>query len=102
MLKQAEERLDMSKQFTRLKRLRQINIGACLDTNQFISQFIARCQHHHRNILLSLSYTTTDFQPIYARQHNIENDQINLLHSQDGQRLLSVLRRYHSVTRSCQ
>lgn len=102
MLHQAKERLDMSKQLARHKWLRQIGIGASLDTNQFIGQFITCRQHDHRNILLRLPYTATDFQPVHARQHDIKNDQVNLVHGERSQSFFPTLCCKNHVARLCQ
>ena len=72
----AQHRVDARHELARVEGLRQVIVGAHLESDDAVDVFAFRRQHDDRNALARGAQATADRQAVLARQHEIEHDQM--------------------------
>ena len=73
-----QQRLDSLQQYFDAKRFRDVVVCANIETNQFVGFLTFGSEHHDWRVagFRFRSQSTTDFQAIQNRNHQIQNDQV--------------------------
>ena len=93
----AQQRAHPAAEFTDRERLRDVVVGAELETEHLVELLAPGRQHDDRHVAVGAK-PLTDLEPVNFRQHQIEDDQVDSLVVEEPQRLLSVPRLHDSET----
>src|SRR5664279_5828740 len=88
MLDAAQDCLDASGELARRERLRDVIVGAELETGDTIGLFIPRGEHQDRHLRLR-AHLPADLEAVDARQPDVEHDEPHGVTPQLGDRFLS-------------
>ena len=72
----AQVRLDARQQLGHLERLGDVVVGAELEADHLVDHLAARRQHDHRRLDAALAQLAADVEAAHARQHQVEEQQI--------------------------
>ncbi|MNV47334.1 hypothetical protein D3C71_1392000 [compost metagenome] len=95
-LSPAQHVTDAGKQFARFERLGQIVIGAHLQPQHAVDRLAARGQHDHRRAR-ARAQVAAQGQAVFARQVEVEHDQVHVLALQHLAHALAIAGRAHLV-----
>jgi hypothetical protein len=76
-LRSTQSRLHTCNQFARLKWLANIVVCAQFQTRHTVDHIAPGCEHNDWNIA-GLANLTTDFETVFAWQHDVEQQQVRL------------------------
>jgi hypothetical protein len=88
----AQHNLDAGQQFTRIEGFDDVIIRAHLQPNDAIDRGPARGQHDHGD-LRAFAKRPAQFEPVHARQHQVQHDEIGQEAFQHTPHGLAILRR---------
>ena len=75
----AQNRADARQQFARRERLREVVVGAHLETEDAVGFFVARREHQNRRALLAVrAQIAAQLDAVLTRQHQVEHDQVDV------------------------
>ena len=72
----AQHRVNARDELARVERLRQVIVGAHLEADDAIDFLAFRRQHDDRHRFAGAAQSAADGQPVLARQHQVEHDQV--------------------------
>src|SRR5690606_17915180 len=75
----AQDGVDAGQQFTRVERLGQVIVGAHFQADDAVDFFGLGRQHDDGRVVVAPTQPTTDGQAIFARQHQVEHQQVKVL-----------------------
>ena len=70
-----DDRADPGQKLARVERLRQIIVGADLESDDPVGLVAARRQHQDRRLRPDAN-SPADFEPVDVRQHHVEDDRV--------------------------
>ncbi len=86
-----EERTHPASKLADRERLRDVVVGAELETEHLVELLAARCQHDDRDVALA-AQTLADLEPVEPRQHDVEDDEVERVLVEAPERLFAVAR----------
>ena len=81
-----QQRADPRQHLLERERLDQIVVGAAVEAGHAILERVARRQHQHRRLVAALAQRSENLQAVAARQHEIEQDDVERLGVQPEER----------------
>src|SRR5207247_10699174 len=86
-----DERTDPAAELADRERLRDVVVGAELETDHLVELVVSGREHDDRDAALGPE-TPADLEPVEPRQHQVEHDEVDLLAREARERLLAVPR----------
>ena len=71
-----QQRLDPCQEFQRLEGLREVVVGAQLQAEDAVDEFVAGSEHENRRRRAALAQIATDVEAVLARQVDVEQDEV--------------------------
>ena len=96
-----EDRADARNELARIERLRQVVVGADLESDDLVDVLVARGQHQDRHVGV-LADALADLDPVDVGKHQVEHDQRRILGRGQCERLRAVRGRLDDVARVLQ
>jgi hypothetical protein len=90
----AEHGLDAGEQLARRERLRQVVVGAELESGDAVGLLVARRQHQDRDVRVAAD-AAADLEPVNVRQAHVEHDDPNRAPFDFHERVLPALGPHH-------
>ena len=72
----AQVGLDARQQLRHLERLGDVVVGAELEADDLVDHLAARGEHDHRRLDAALAQLAADVEAAHARQHQVEQQQV--------------------------
>src|SRR6266853_119893 len=93
-----EERFDAGHKLQHVERLRDVIIGADFQSIDLVTRLPASRQHQNRSNEAGLADVTAHDEPAFARQHDIQNNQIKRNLSRLLETFIAISRAFHRVS----
>ena len=93
----AEQRLDARQQFADVERLGEVVVGAKLEADDAVHDLAAGAQHQDRRRHAPLPERAAHVVPVAARQHPVENDEVEGARGRRRKTGVAVADRRHAV-----
>jgi hypothetical protein len=91
-----QERPDAAPELANREGLRDVVVGAQLEPHHLV-QLVAACREHDDRNGALRPEPPAHLEPVEPRQHQVEDDEIDVLLREPDERLLAVARRQHLV-----
>jgi hypothetical protein len=92
----AQRRSHAAAELANRERLRDVIVGAELETQHLVDLVVARSQHDDRDVATS-PQLLADLEAVHLRQHEVEDDEIDSVLIEPAKRLLPIVRLDHAV-----
>jgi mRNA degradation ribonuclease J1/J2 len=87
--------MDAGQQFARIERLAQVIVSADLQPDNPVHVFALRRQHDDRRAVVGGTKPAADGKAIFARHHQVQNDQVGRFTQHQPRQCLAVFGQYH-------
>jgi len=88
----APECADSREKFGEGKRLGEVVVGTGVEALHDVAEGVAGRKHEDRHVFYAATKLAGDFEAVYARQHDVEEDDVEWSSAGDGQRGIAVAR----------
>jgi len=98
----AEQRGDPGEEFVGIERFYEVIIGAGAEPAHTVAHFATRSKHEDRAVEASLAYRVANLETRFARQHDVEDQEVKVLLNRAAQPEIAIGGDLHHVARGAE